>query len=75
MVSKLSKEFSVVFFEKENKYTVVPSSWLTEDKQGCYWPSKNTKKAQELIKSANSQPSPQWKDFSVNIIKQYGILI
>jgi hypothetical protein len=59
MVSKLSKEFSVVFFEKENKYTVVPSSWLTEDKQRCYWPSKNTKKAQKLIKSANSQPSPQ----------------
>lgn len=67
-----SKLFSVVHFEKENKFCVVPCSWLTEDRAECHWPGTKTKNPSSLQLDPNSIPEPNWKKFAVKYIKSYG---
>lgn len=68
------KNFSVVFFNSENRYSVVPTTWLVEHegKNQCYWPGPKTKNANQLIQQADSQPAVNWKLHPVEYIKGFG---
>jgi len=67
------KSFSVVFFNQENKYSVVPSTWISEDYMHCYWPNKKVKNANSLIEDSTSIPSSSWSLHSIEVIKSYGM--
>jgi hypothetical protein len=47
------KLFSVVFFDKEKKYSVVPTTWLGQGKKNCAWPGKKTKKCRSSAKRSH----------------------
>ena len=64
--------WSVVIFTEDNTVSAVPSSWVDEENQLCYWPSK--KNNEKLIRD-NVLPDKKWKLLNVKIfmsgIKMY----
>lgn len=69
------KDFSVVFFTSEKRFSVVPSSWLSEDRRFCFWPGAKVHNKSNLIRTANSQPDPSWKRLLIDFVKSYRKLI
>ncbi|KAK4883122.1 hypothetical protein RN001_006441 [Aquatica leii] len=55
---------------EEESIETVPSSWIRDDEEICYWPPFNNKKdLEKAIKSAWS-PNLNWKKYSVKIISK-----
>ena len=74
MTARSLKNFSVVYFNSENRYSVVPSGWLdlSGDSILCFWPSTKTKNAGSLSTCAESIPEDDWTASEVQFIKSYG---
>jgi hypothetical protein len=66
------KKFSIILFTKNNSFSVVPSNWLSKDKNFCYWPSKRTKNSSHLQKDPESKPDHTWSIFPILFKKSYG---
>lgn len=69
---KSLKLFSVVVFNKDKTFSVVPSSWITQDRTKCFWPDKKGKKGQELQKDPASVPGKTWKLHPCIVKKSFG---
>jgi len=70
--SKPLKSFSVVFFPLKQRYGVIPSNLINGEKTCCFWYGPKTKNPSILIKSADSSPKDDWKDYGMKFIKSYG---
>ena len=66
------KKFSVVLFNDENRYAVVPSSWIRLDSSQCYWPGRKTKNPATLATDENSIPDKTFGLHGAQFIKSYG---
>lgn len=66
------KLFSVIYFNLEHRYAVIPSNWLESNKEVCLWPGPKTKNPSKLVKDPNSKPDRTFKKFSIRLIKSYG---
>ncbi len=54
---------------------VVPSKWVSEDQQWCYWPPwHNTTKEKSAIKKQMT-PAPDWVQYAVRVKGRYGKLL
>jgi hypothetical protein len=67
---KMEKTFSVVEFTSESTVEVIPSGWLSEDRQSCFWPKGPA--LQRLLKKVDSIPEDSWDTFPVKIIFTHG---
>ena len=72
---KKVKLFSVVLFTSENRYAVVPKTWISEDKCNCYWPSKKTKHSNVLVKDPSSKPDSSFQVHPIRVVKSYGEIV
>ncbi|KAF0754751.1 Uncharacterized protein FWK35_00013634, partial [Aphis craccivora] len=65
-----SNQWVVGFFEKENKYSVIPYNWLISC--GNLWISKwpKTGNVTELIQSL-AEPVIDWPTYPVKIVSEY----
>jgi len=64
--------FAVVLFKKEQRFSTVPTSWVSSDKTICWWPGPATKKSSselELIADPNSQPDKTYKGHPITYAK------
>jgi hypothetical protein len=66
------KLFAVVLFHKEQKYSTVPATWVSNDQKFCWWPGPSTKNQSELIRDSNSKPDGTWKTHPITYVKYYG---
>lgn len=57
--------YAVVQFISDQTYSEVPVSWLTDDRQYCYWPNKAKNAAHFIEKYV--KPTKQWSKFAVAI--------
>lgn len=68
-------QWVIGFFEKENKYSVIPDNWLsttgvgTNTEYWCKWPKKHVT-ATMIIK--RKEPLSNWSTFPVKIIEIFG---
>lgn len=73
--SKSVKLFSVVLFTNEQRYSVVPSSWIEPDGKSCHWPGRKTRNPSALSQDGYSIPDPTFKVYGIQFIKSYGKII
>lgn len=59
------KKYAILEFENHD-ISIVPSSWISEDKEFCYWPPKKVEKYRKNCE----MPNPNWSTYQV--IKIYG---
>jgi len=58
--------YSVVKFVESDTVTLVPSSWISDDKKTCKWPPGP---ARGLIKK-RKDADRTWKDYAVKVFKR-----
>jgi len=68
------KKFAVVYFEKDQRFAVIPSTWFTEDNTQCYWLGKKTKNKSTLQQDLNLIPDDTFAIVACKLIKSYGEL-
>ena len=69
------KTFVIVEFVKEGTLTAVPSSWLDEKKEFCFFPKRNSSKSGSKRSNPNSVPGLDWEKHEVNVRYSCGKII
>ncbi|CAG7716053.1 unnamed protein product [Allacma fusca] len=70
-----SKRFAVIVFDEGNSATVVPLSWVTEDKHHCYWPDVSGPVLASLMANPKSTPNKStWVLHEARILGKYKTL-
>ncbi|XP_031328640.1 uncharacterized protein LOC116182522 isoform X2 [Photinus pyralis] len=65
------KKFAVVYFEENESFSEIPSSWLNEDMKYCKWP-KSLNPTALMVKGI--EPSDTWGNYKVRVEKFYDTL-
>jgi len=68
------KKFAVVYFENEKRYTVIPATWIAENRIQCYWPGKKTRNKSKIQTDPDSVPDDTFSIINCRVIKSYGKL-
>ncbi|XP_025266102.1 uncharacterized protein LOC112638486 [Camponotus floridanus] len=62
--------YAVVHFIKSNDYSEIPSSWLTEEKNKCWWPK--VKNVSQYINYSVTPDPTTWEIYDVEVEGFYG---
>ncbi|XP_035715995.1 uncharacterized protein LOC118439076 [Folsomia candida] len=65
------KNFVILHFEKDNRFAVVPSNWLSSDSTECAWPGRKVKNPLDLQCDPFSLPDKNFKYYKVKVHKSY----
>lgn len=64
--------YAVVVFDEDNDVSTVPSSWLTDGENKCYWPPiRNSQKLSKAIKS-RCAPQDNWPTYKARVLSKCG---
>ena len=63
---------AVVSFDKDNAVSVVPSCWLTDSGNKCYWPPDRD--SSKVVKAMKNRIAPQdsWEQHSGRVLVRCG---
>ena len=56
-ISRQPKEFAVVRFLESDLYSEVPSQWLADNNESCWWPNQSRKAASLMMKGIPYDPN------------------
>jgi len=66
------KPFAVVLFQCDDRYSPVPSTWISKCEKFCKWPPTEEKNKAALVRDPISDPDAEWEDFDILSVKYYG---
>ncbi|CAL8068010.1 unnamed protein product [Orchesella dallaii] len=65
------KKFAIVNFEIDNSVAAVPSEWISDTEDSCYYPGNITgKKLNKLVKNS-SAVEPTWENHRCSVMRYY----
>jgi hypothetical protein len=65
------KKYVVVEFTNDNSVEFVPKTWISEDKDHCYFPETIPSNFEKLRTNPASAPDPSWNLWHILIVKSY----
>lgn len=63
--------YAVVHFIQDDEYSEIPSSWLTKEKDRCWWP--NVKNISQYVNRCIAPDPTTWGIYDVEVEGFYGI--
>jgi len=57
--------WSIVIFTEENAIEVIPTSWVVEEENRCYWPNEKGSSLQQKISSCEAPDKASWETYDV----------